>query len=86
MTIARVFRHDRAAMTSVVQGGIRFNNYIAFPIAAGLFGQAGLAFAGALQISSVRMSCTQGTIRPAEIPAKASPAWPNNPAAIGKAM
>lgn len=44
--IARVFRHDRAAMTSVMQGGIRFNNYVAFPIAAGLYGPAGLALAG----------------------------------------
>ena len=46
IAIARIFGHDRAGMTSVVQGGIRFNNYIVFPIAAGLYGQAGLAFAG----------------------------------------
>ncbi len=44
--IARLLRHDRAAMTSIVQGGIRFNNYMAFPIAAGLYGPAGLAFSG----------------------------------------
>lgn len=44
--IARVLRHDRAAMTSVVQGGIRFNSYMALGIAGGLHGPAGLALGG----------------------------------------
>lgn len=55
--LARLFRHDRAAMTSVVQGGIRFNNYIAFPIAGGLYGQAGLAFAGV--VAGLIVPCVQ---------------------------
>ena len=46
LALARALRHDRAAMTSIIQGGIRFNNYLAFPIAAGLYGPAGLAFSG----------------------------------------
>jgi malonate transporter and related proteins len=46
IAIALALGHDRAAMTSIVQGGIRFNNYMAFAIAAGLYGQAGLAFIG----------------------------------------
>lgn len=44
--LARVLGHDRAAMTSIVQGGIRFNNYVAFAIVGGVYGQPGLAFGG----------------------------------------
>jgi hypothetical protein len=44
--LARALGHDPAAMTSVVQGGIRFNNYVAFAIAGGLYGAQGLAFGG----------------------------------------
>ena len=46
LLLARALRHGPAAMTSVVQGGIRFNNYTALAIASGLYGQAGLAFGG----------------------------------------
>ena len=46
MGLARMLGHDRAAMTSIVQGGIRFNNFVAFALAAGLFGEAGLALGG----------------------------------------
>ncbi|MDB5510659.1 MAG: auxin efflux carrier [Enterovirga sp.] len=46
LLIARAFGHGQPAMTSVVQGGIRFNNYIAFALAGGLWGQAGLAYGG----------------------------------------
>jgi hypothetical protein len=46
LLLARWLGHGRAAMTSVVQGGIRFNNYVAFAIAAGLYGTPGLAFSG----------------------------------------
>lgn len=46
MGLARALGHDPAAMTSVVQGGIRFNNYIAFAISGGLYGAQGLAFGG----------------------------------------
>ena len=46
LLIARLLRIDRAAMTSVVQGGIRFNTYTALGIASGLFGQPGLTIGG----------------------------------------
>lgn len=36
---------DGAAFTSVFQGAIRFNNYVGVTLAAGLFGQTGLALA-----------------------------------------
>ncbi|WP_375457549.1 AEC family transporter [uncultured Enterovirga sp.] len=44
--ISRLFGHDRAAMTSIVQGGIRFNTYTALGISAGLYGEEGLALGG----------------------------------------
>ena len=46
LLISKLFGHGRAAMTSVVQGGIRFNNYVALAIVAGLYGPAGLALGG----------------------------------------
>ena len=46
LILARVLGHTRAGMTSVVQGGIRFNNYVALAIASGLYGTEGLAFGG----------------------------------------
>lgn len=46
IAISRLFGHDRAAMTSIVQGGIRFNTYTALGIASGLYGEAGLAVGG----------------------------------------
>jgi predicted permease len=44
--IARLTGADRAAMTSIVQGGIRYNTYIALAVASGLYGPAGLALGG----------------------------------------
>ncbi len=41
--LARGFRQPHAAMTSVLMGGIRFNNLIGFAIAGALFGLPGLA-------------------------------------------
>lgn len=46
LVLSRLLGHGRAAMTSVVQGGIRFNNYVALAIVAGLYGQAGLSLGG----------------------------------------
>lgn len=42
--LARVMDHGHAAMTSVVQGGIRFNNLMGFAIAGALFGAEGNGF------------------------------------------
>jgi hypothetical protein len=41
--LARLARIDHPAMTSVFQGGVRFNNLMGFAIMAGLFGAAGTA-------------------------------------------
>ncbi|TDR88249.1 AEC family transporter [Enterovirga rhinocerotis] len=46
LLVARITGADRPAMTSLVQGGIRFNTYMALGIASGLFGQQGLAIGG----------------------------------------
>jgi predicted permease len=46
LILSRLLGHTRAAMTSVVQGGIRFNNYVALAVSAGLYGAEGLAFGG----------------------------------------
>ena len=43
--LARALGEDHAAMTSVLQGGIRFNNLMGFAIAGALWGQPGLALA-----------------------------------------
>lgn len=40
-----LLRVDGAAFTSVFQGSVRFNNYVAVTIAAGLFGAQGIAMA-----------------------------------------
>jgi predicted permease len=40
-----MMRIDGAAFTSVFQGSVRFNNYVAVTIAAGLFGAQGIAMA-----------------------------------------
>lgn len=42
--LARALGHEHAAMTSVVQGGIRFNNLMGFAIAGSLFGAEGNGF------------------------------------------
>ncbi|WP_426954698.1 AEC family transporter [Muricoccus radiodurans] len=41
--LARAFGTDHPAMTSVLQGGIRFNNLMGFAIAGAVFGAPGLA-------------------------------------------
>lgn len=46
LILARRLGHAHAATTSILQGGIRFNNYIAFALASGLKGAPGLALAG----------------------------------------
>lgn len=43
LLIARAFRQPHASMTSVVMGGIRFNNLIGFAVAGALFGAPGIA-------------------------------------------
>jgi hypothetical protein len=43
MGVARLFGLPHASMTSVVQGGIRFNNLMGFAIVGPLFGPAGTA-------------------------------------------
>ena len=55
--ISRVTGADRAAMTSIVQGGIRYNTYMALAIASGLFGQAGLALGGV--VAGLIVTCVQ---------------------------
>lgn len=42
--MARAMGHGHAAMTSVLQGGIRFNNLMGFAIVGALFGAAGTGF------------------------------------------
>ncbi|MCS6892217.1 MAG: AEC family transporter [Rhodovarius sp.] len=41
--LARAWRQPHAAMTSVLMGGIRFNNLIGFAVAGAMFGAPGLA-------------------------------------------
>ena len=43
LLIARIFHQPHAAMTSVLMGGIRFNNLVGFAVAGALFGAPGLA-------------------------------------------
>lgn len=43
--LARALGHGHAAMTSVLQGGIRFNNLMAFAIGGAIWGPPGLAMA-----------------------------------------
>jgi len=44
LAVARLFRVGHATMTSVLQGGIRFNNLMGFVIVGGLFGPTGTAY------------------------------------------
>lgn len=41
--LARLFRQGHASMTSVLMGGIRFNNLVGFAVAGALFGLPGVA-------------------------------------------
>jgi malonate transporter len=43
LMISRHYRQSHAAMTSVVMGGIRFNNLIGFAVAGAMFGLPGIA-------------------------------------------
>jgi predicted permease len=43
VALARLAGCDHAAMTSVLQGGVRFNNLMGFAVTTGLFGAAGTA-------------------------------------------
>ncbi len=45
VVLARLLGEGHAAMTSVLQGGIRFNNLMGFAIAGAVWGQPGLALA-----------------------------------------
>ncbi|HYF54687.1 MAG TPA: AEC family transporter [Salinarimonas sp.] len=63
---------DGPAFTSIVQGGIRFNNYVGITMAAGLFGAQGVALAAvanAVIVPTVNVFCVlvfarYGTARP----------------------
>ena len=46
LLLARALGHAHAAMTSVAQGAIRFNTFVALALAAGLYGERGLAIGG----------------------------------------
>lgn len=43
LALARAFRQPHASMTSVLMGGIRFNNLVGFAVAGAVFGAPGLA-------------------------------------------
>jgi malonate transporter len=61
--LARALGHGHAAATTVLQGGIRFNTLLAFALAAGLWGQPGVAFGGvsaALIVPVVQVVVTIG--------------------------
>lgn len=45
IALARALRHTPAAMTSVLQGGIRFNNLMGFALAGAIWGLPGTALA-----------------------------------------
>ncbi|MDB5369454.1 MAG: Transporter, auxin efflux carrier family protein [Roseomonas sp.] len=46
LALARVLGHGHAAATSVLQGGIRYNNLLAFAAAGALLGPPGIAMGG----------------------------------------
>jgi len=61
LLIARGFGQGHAAATSVLQGGIRFNNLLGFAIAGAVFGPAGTALAAVatgLIVPCVQVICT----------------------------
>jgi predicted permease len=57
LLLARALGHGFGAMTSVVQGAIRFNTFIALAMAGGLYGEKGLAM-GAVT-AGVIVPCVQ---------------------------
>ena len=59
--VQRWFRFDGPAFTSVVQGSIRFNNYLGLSIAVILYGEPGVALAAitnAILVPLVNVLCT----------------------------
>jgi len=61
LLLARGAGHGHAAMTSVLQGGIRFNTMLAFAVATGLWGERALALGGvsaALIVPAVQVVIT----------------------------
>lgn len=59
--VQRRFRFDGPAFTSVVQGSIRFNNYLGLSIAVILYGEQGVALAAfttAILVPLVNVLCT----------------------------
>ena len=46
LLLARLLGHDHATATSVLQGGIRYNNLMAFAVVGAAHGSAGIAFGG----------------------------------------
>ena len=61
LLLARGLGHGHAAMTSVLQGGIRFNTMLAFAVATGLWGERALALGGvsaALIVPAVQVVIT----------------------------
>ncbi|HWL79363.1 MAG TPA: AEC family transporter [Roseomonas sp.] len=46
LLLARLLGHGHATATSVLQGGIRYNNLMAFAVVGAAHGQAGIAFGG----------------------------------------
>lgn len=46
LLLARLLGHGHATATSVLQGGIRYNNLLAFAVAGAVHGPAGIAFGG----------------------------------------
>jgi len=71
--IARALGHGHAAMTSVLQGGIRFNNLMGFAIGGALWGPAGIALAAVATgiivpfvqtVATVAFSLGQGGVKP----------------------
>ncbi|MFM2147846.1 MAG: hypothetical protein RLZZ187_152 [Pseudomonadota bacterium] len=55
--LARALGHGHAAMTSVLQGGIRFNNLMAFAIGGAIWGAPGVAMAAV--VTGLIVPCVQ---------------------------
>ncbi len=71
--VARALGHGHAAMTSVLQGGIRFNNLMGFAFAGALWGAPGIALAAVATglivpfvqtVSTIAFGLGQGRVRP----------------------
>jgi predicted permease len=71
--ISRLLRLGHPAMTSVLQGGIRFNNLMGFAIGGAIWGAPGIAFAAVATgiivpfvqgVSTVAFGLGQGGVRP----------------------